>query len=131
MKIAIVSQNPTGILAAVLLEKAGHEVTLVDATSGVYNVRTSPSEVTAIPSEAAAFDSLAQLEAALDMQLVAGEKDSAPIYFEGNEPKPFSGFGESTFKTVAPLSAFNFSKSLALTQDLSGAVQKAHTLFQG
>lgn len=127
----LISQNPVGILAAALLEKAGVEVTLVDAGNNTFSNRAAFVEVASIPSEPTAFEALAQLEETLDLKLVAGEVEASPVYFEGNEPKPFLGFGESKFKSVAPLSAFNFTKNLALTQSLGAAVARAREVFQG
>jgi phytoene dehydrogenase-like protein len=127
----IISQNPTGILAAALLERAGFDVTLIDSGNNTFSNRANLLEMTTIPSDPTAFEALAHLEEALNIKLIGGEVEVPPVYFEGNEPKPFSGFGDSKFKSVAPLSVFNFSKALALTQDLGAVVAKAKELFRG
>ncbi len=131
--IIIVGNNLSAFLIAIALDRHNHKVTLVE-TGTQFNFHSSQfqtSQIEAIPSDPLVFEALAWLEQLVGTTQVAGEEELSPVVIEEGQPKPFLGFGDAEYKSIAPLSQFNFRASLSLARPLGESIQDLRESFRG
>ncbi|MEK6556460.1 MAG: hypothetical protein AABZ31_14525 [Bdellovibrionota bacterium] len=112
-KIIIVGQNTSAFLTAYALTQAGHKVTLVESGNTAENLSSvGAAEIEAVPSDAATFEAVAWLETVLATSTISTEAEMSPATLSDGETKPFLGFGDSPYKSISPLSAYNLTRRL-------------------
>lgn len=131
--IVVVGNNLSAFLIAIALDRQNHKVTLVE-TGTQFNFHSSQfqtAQIEALPSDQIVFDSMAWLEQLVGSSVVAGEEELSPVVLDEGQPKPFLGFGDAEYKTITPLSQFNFRSSLALAKPLGETIQNLREAFSG
>lgn len=131
--IVVVGNNLSAFLIAIALDRQNHKVTLVE-TGTQFNFHSSQfqtAQIEAVPSDPLVFEALAWLEQLVGSSQVAGEEELAPVVLEGGQPKPFLGFGDAEYKSIAPLSQFNFRSALSLARPLGESIQDLRESFKG